>query len=152
MPAQAVVFVFYFILSVIVFPFTALNLLIIKTNLVPNLKSFVVKTASMEPMIPKDSVIYTLAEPEYKKGDIIAFQDNGNVTHRIIDEKILGSAVYFSTKGDANTILDESLIPIEKVYGKVIGIVPLNAILIGTVLPTLFLIFSHRLVFSKTKE
>lgn len=106
----------------------------------------------MEPVIPKDSLIYTLGSNHYKKGEIIAFQQNGNVTHRIVDEEVLGSTTYYSTKGDANDQTDEDLVPINSIYGRVIAIIPFSAILTGAVLPTLFLLSIPLLVFTKVKE
>ncbi len=164
MPAQAFYSVFYVVLSVILLPFAAFNLLILNTNLIPTIKSFVITTSSMEPVIPKGSIVYTLSKPTYRKGDIITFQQKGNVSHRIVKEEILGSSTYYSTKGDANKVSDSVLIADENIYGKVIAVIPVigkailfyrtqNGILLGTVLPTLFLLlFLRRMAFATSKE
>jgi signal peptidase len=79
----------------------------------------------MEPKVPTGSIIYTLKEKIYNKGDIIAFVDNNvAVSHRIVGIKELGSEIYYSTKGDANNMEDEDLVSKEAVYGKIIAVIP----------------------------
>ncbi len=164
MPAQAFYSLLSIFLSVFLFPFAAFNLLILNTNLLPSIKSFVITTSSMEPSIPKGSVVYTLAKSKYGVGDIITFQQMGNVSHRIVKEEVLGGASYYSTKGDANNISDSTLITSENIYGKVVAVIPLigqailfyrtqHEILLGTVLPTLLLVFFlRRMAFITSRE
>lgn len=132
MPAQ-LEFVLYFLLSVVVFPFAAINFFIIKTPILPQLHSFAVTSGSMSPAVPKGSLIYAVGEKNYKKGDVITFSDSiGNVTHRIKGEVVIGHSKYFVTQGDANNVEDNELVPVTSVYGKVVMVLPGfgNAILI----------------------
>jgi signal peptidase I len=68
--------------------------------------------------------VYTLSKSSYKKGDVITFQQKGNVSHRIVGEEVLGGATYYSTKGDANNISDSVLITDKNIYGKVFAVIP----------------------------
>ena len=124
MPAQAFYSFLYLILSVVLFPIATFNLLILNTTFIPAVKSFVITTSSMEPAIPKGSIVYTLSKSSYKKGDVITFQQKGNVSHRIVGEEVLGGATYYSTKGDANNISDSVLITDKNIYGKVFAVIP----------------------------
>jgi len=125
MPAQFYTFVFYFSFLFFVLPFTIFNVIVLKTPLLSNIKSFIISSGSMEPKVPTGSIIYTLKEKIYNKGDIIAFVDNNvAVSHRIVGIKELGSEIYYSTKGDANNMEDEDLVSKEAVYGKIIAVIP----------------------------
>jgi len=125
MPAQLYTFVFYFLFIFFILPFTIFNVIVLKTPLLSNIKSFIISSGSMEPKVPTGSIIYTLKEKIYNKGDIIAFVDNNvAVSHRIVGIKELGSEIYYSTKGDANNMEDEDLVSKEAVYGKIIAVIP----------------------------
>lgn len=125
MPAQLYTFVFYFLFLFFVLPFTIFNVIVLKTPLLSNINSFIISSGSMEPKVPTGSIIYTLKEKIYNKGDIIAFVDNNvAVSHRIVGIKELGSEIYYSTKGDANNMEDEDLVSKEAVYGKIIAVIP----------------------------
>lgn len=125
MPAQLYTFVFYFLFLFFILPFTIFNVIVLKTPLLSNIKSFIISSGSMEPKVPTGSIIYTLKEKIYNKGDIIAFVDNNvAVSHRIVGIKELGSEIYYSTKGDANNMEDEDLVSKEAVYGKIIAVIP----------------------------
>ena len=125
MTAQLYTFVFYFLFIFFILPFTIFNVIVLKTPLLSNIKSFIISSGSMEPKVPTGSIIYTLKEKIYNKGDIIAFVDNNvAVSHRIVGIKELGSEIYYSTKGDANNMEDEDLVSKEAVYGKIIAVIP----------------------------
>lgn len=60
---------------------------------------------------------------ELKEGDIITFRDGQRlVTHRIIEIKDNGQA--FVTKGDANELVDRTLVKPEYIVSKVTNIIP----------------------------
>ncbi len=125
MPAQLFGLISYLLVFVVILPFAAINLLIVKTDLLPNIKSFIISTGSMDPSIPRGSIIYTLTQKNYKVGDVIAYRDSiGRVTHRIKDTVFIGDTKYFITKGDANKINDDQLIPEENIYGKTVAAIP----------------------------
>lgn len=154
MPARALYFSF-FLLTLFVFPFLVFNLLLTKTSLLPNAKSFVISTGSMEPVIPVGSIIYTLRKSEYKVGEIVAFlKDKGVESHRIVGTTKVGGNNYYMTKGDANTIVDEDLVLESDVYGKIVTFVPNIGkiilfyknplgLILGTVLPTLLFLLGR---------
>lgn len=148
MPARTLYFSF-FLFTLIVFPFVVFNVLITKTSLIPNAKSFVISTGSMEPAIPVGSIIYTMKKSEYKVGEIITFlKEKGVVSHRIVGITMVGSNKYYLTKGDANNRVDEDLVQEGSIYGKIVTFIPEVGkiilfyknpfgIILGTVLPTL---------------
>ncbi len=142
---------FYIIFSLIIFPFTIFNLLIEKTPLLPGTKSFVITSGSMEPVIPRGSIIYTLQKTNYAIGDIITFERNSKfISHRITDLVAVGRNIYYSTQGDANKVHDEDLVPLSKIDGRITAVIPVIGnivlfyktpvgLLTGTVLPMILL-------------
>lgn len=119
------------LLSFIIFPFTLFNFIVVNTQLIP-IKPFVVTSGSMDPAVTTGSIIYAVRQKEYKIGDIIAFSDDKeNISHRIVGMTIINGEKYFSTKGDANSQVDEDLITQNNIYGKVTTHIPFigNAIL-----------------------
>src|SRR4029079_14899624 len=106
--------VFYTMVTISVFiflPFVVFTLITSKTTLFPSLKSYVVVSGSMEPAIPTGSIIYTLAENFYSKGDVIAFNINEKVvSHRVLGVETVGNEIYYTTKGDANKTRDQNLV------------------------------------------
>jgi signal peptidase len=124
MPAR-VIYYSYFTVLLFIFPFTVFNFLITTTKILPGAKSFVVVSGSMEPLIPTGSIIYTLKKPQYNVGDVVAFSNNKHtISHRITGLRIIGKDVYYSTKGDANKVEDEDLVPLQNIYGKATTVVP----------------------------
>lgn len=93
---------------------------------------FTVSSGSMEPDIPKNSLIYTApVRPEnIQENDVITFKEDGGdlyTTHRVIevvedngDVEGLG----FRTKGDANEDPDPGLVGEDEVVGKVMLTIP----------------------------
>lgn len=124
MPAQ-ILYLFYILVMVIVFPFSAINFLFLNTNIFSDIKPFIVTTGSMEPAIPTGSLIYTVKENAYTKGDIVTYlADKGNIAHRIENFVNLSGMTYLSTKGDANITNDVDLVSERFVYGKTVLIIP----------------------------
>lgn len=125
MSAQLLFLILYTFFAVIIFPITIINFLILKTPLLSNVKSFVITSGSMEPIINEGSLIYTIKKNEYLKGDIVTFSDSiGKVTHRVVNSISIGNERYYVTKGDANRIEDMELIPNEKIYGEILSVIP----------------------------
>lgn len=66
-----------------------------------------------------DVVIIDKKEKEYKKRDIIAFvQDGEIIVHRIIDVMKDGNTVYYQTKGDANNGKDSWFVDSKDIVGQ----------------------------------
>ena len=92
-------------------------------------KTYTVDTGSMEPTIKKGSMVYV--EPcenfeDYQVNDIVTFTDTvkkQSFTHRIVE--IDEENGWFSTKGDANEIVDLEPTASEYAVGKVRMTIPL---------------------------
>ncbi len=70
--------------------------------------------------VPADSIN---AAP-YPNGDIIVYQgSNDLIVHRAIAETVVDGQIYFTTKGDANSIPDQP-VPASRVVGKVVMRIP----------------------------
>ena len=83
--------------------------------------SMTVLTESMEPGLKVGDliVVKTFNAEKAKVNDIITFKNTNNtlITHRIVDVVDKKNDVFFQTKGDANNISDQDLIPKELVFG-----------------------------------
>ena len=83
--------------------------------------SAVVISGSMEDAISINDMIITVRQKAYHPGDIVMYETEGHpVTHRIVDKA--GDA--FITKGDANNTADSEPVPVDKIAGKVVWIIP----------------------------
>jgi len=114
------------------------------------LKAKAVATGSMRPHIPPGSLVITHTIPwqRLKVGDVVNYQSLANrkvtITHRIVAEKKIGNAPYFTTKGDANKVSDPEIVS-GQILGKVIMHVPyvgyalLNAKNPWVILPIVYL-------------
>ena len=80
----------------------------------------VVQSGSMEPAIPTGSVIFIRPSDSYKVGDVITFSRDARetpTTHRIVEfDKEEGS---FTTKGDANKVVDMNPVKEDLILGSV---------------------------------
>jgi signal peptidase I len=103
------------------FPLVVITLLTAKANFIPGFNSFTVLTGSMEPLVPVGSIVYVVNSQSYSIGDIISF-DVGkiNVTHRIVDIVRKDNQLFYRTKGDANSSIDNELVPANKVTGEIL--------------------------------
>lgn len=81
----------------------------------------VVLTGSMEPAVPKGSLVVIARFGGWRVGDVVLYRAGGAlVLHRIIEE---GDGV-FRTKGDASQSRDPWLVPSEAVIGKAVFSIP----------------------------
>lgn len=83
---------------------------------------YIVTSGSMEPEFSAGDMIFVKSEGSYQLGDIVAYRDSAGamVTHRIV-----GSVEQcFITKGDANNIEDNELLPPENIVGKLQLVLP----------------------------
>jgi len=63
----------------------------------------------------------------YPDGDIIIFRQPLSdmlIVHRAINKTTIGGQIYFTTKGDGNSVADYQPVPASNVYGKVIMRIP----------------------------
>lgn len=111
--------------------FVLFKVITTKQGEVPNIfgySLFRVVTGSMEPQIPVDSLIIVKKTPaeELQVGDVISFYSRdpslrGEVnTHRIVEIRLEDRGYVFSTKGDANNVLDRYDTLEEDLLGKVV--------------------------------
>lgn len=89
---------------------------------------FVVSGASMEPALARGSLIVVRPTPPdaIAVGDVVTFEHRGaTVTHRVssVDER--GGARVFTTKGDANDVLDPDSVTFDDRAGLVVAQLPL---------------------------
>lgn len=115
--------------------------LVLLLNLLGWVKLLVVKTGSMQPKIPINSLVVVVPqksifnqEKAYKVGEVISFhstQVKELITHRIVGLRLLKDRVYYQTKGDANQSPDPSLRPASAVLGKMFLSLPFLGIFIG---------------------
>lgn len=92
---------------------------------------YVVLSGSMEPEYPTGSIIYVkdVALEDLGVNDVITFSIGGNTTatHRIIEvvpDESNSEIVRFRTKGDANDIVDATLVEYKSVIGTPIFTIP----------------------------
>ncbi|MHB1330627.1 MAG: signal peptidase I [Minisyncoccota bacterium] len=89
----------------------------------------IVQSGSMEPSIKVGSIVVVRPTTDYNTGDVITFGEDTQkevpTTHRIVDERIVGGEVLYSTKGDANDDVDPQEVSKDEVIGKVIFSIPI---------------------------
>lgn len=89
---------------------------------------FGVLTGSMEPAYPTGSLVYVKSvEPStLRVNDVITFSLSPNViaTHRIVEVVEENGVTKYRTKGDANAVVDASLVGAGNIIGKVVFSVP----------------------------
>lgn len=91
------------------------------------LSMLTVLTGSMAPALPENSLILVRLTPpqQIKVGDVITFYTdiaghNGVVnTHRVVGITAQDGAAAFRTRGDANALEDTSLVPADRLVGRV---------------------------------
>ena len=127
---KAVKRIWNWITTLIVAAVVILAVLLVGARLV-GLQVFTVLSGSMEPTYRTGSLIYVKDADPYKlkEGDVITFllDENTVATHRIvavIPDESEPSVVRFQTKGDANDVVDGSLVHYKNVVGKPIFTIP----------------------------
>ncbi|MDP2671682.1 MAG: signal peptidase I [bacterium] len=100
----------------------------------------VVKTGSMSPNLPINSLLVVFPEKSifsdknknYETGEVVSFQSAGTqslITHRINKIVEKDGITYYQTKGDANQGPDSTLIRDRNIFGKVVFSAPLLGVL-----------------------
>ena len=98
-----------------------------ETPSVFGIKTFCIISGSMEPAIEINDVVLIKEVPqnEIRKEDIISFVVNGEtITHRIIGIESKNNELFYTTKGDANNIEDETKITFDDIEGNYIRKIP----------------------------
>lgn len=99
-------------------------LLVIMIYLTSNMfrfTSLAIGSGSMTGTINKgDIVIIDKRDKKVKRGDVIAFKEQGRIiVHRLVDVKVNHKVKFYQTKGDANRSKDNWLVSSENIVGKV---------------------------------
>ena len=92
-----------------------------------NIELRIVQSGSMEPTIMTGDIVIVHDSGRYFDKDVITFLEKESrrvVTHRISKTTQENGTTMFETKGDANRSLDQDLVPLEDVIGRVIFTVP----------------------------
>jgi len=99
-------------------------------------KTFVVRSGSMEPKIKTGSVVVVFPKSDYKVGDVVTYGPNTKqkapTTHRIISESGSEGRKFFLTKGDANNTPDTREISKREIIGKVMLTIPYFGYVVAT--------------------
>jgi len=107
------------ILVIAILPLVVFTLITSKVDLIAQMRSFVVLTGSMQPLIPAGAVVFSQAQPNYNFNDIITYDQGGvNITHRIKEVVVENNETLYRTQGDANNAADSTLVPQKAVVGK----------------------------------
>lgn len=114
------------ILLLCVLVLSVVTMITSRTDKLGGLRSFVVLSGSMEPLLPVGSMIFVSPTFPYKSGDVIAFQNSAGqtVTHRIIEKINQGHVIGYKLQGDANKSPDTEIIPEGQVLGKQFFTIP----------------------------
>lgn len=95
---------------------------------------FVVDGRSMEPAIPRGSLIVVRSAPPeaVALGDVVTFDHRGaTITHRVAGIDVAGGKRVFTTKGDANQTIDPDIVSFEGRVGLLVAHLPLAGYALG---------------------
>lgn len=106
---------------------------------IPGSRLYVVESESMDPTIPKGSIILTSRAGSYTKNDVITFvgkidketDASYTITHRLVDIVQENGQMLYQTKGDANVLADRILVDPDEVIGKVNFSLPYLGYVVG---------------------
>lgn len=113
--------------------FVILTLLTSRTSIIAGIRSFVVLSGSMQPLLSVGSMVYAIPQSTYKVGDIITFSDQNHnfVTHRITKINKQNNKISYVTRGDANNTNDKKSIQPSQITGRVFFFMPYIGLLIN---------------------
>lgn len=123
--------------AISIFQYTTITIgiIVIMLFLVPRfigIRPYIVLSGSMEDEIKTGSVAYVdtkVKAEEIKEGDIIAFNMGAKqITHRVIS---INSDNTFTTKGDANKVVDPNSVKFSNCLGKTIFSLPYLGYMLG---------------------
>lgn len=101
-----------------------------ETPSVAGIRMYIVLSGSMSPAFDTGSLVFVrpIKVEKIKDGDIITFkgagQSEGITSHRVVSANHTAEGLTFTTKGDANEIVDPIPIEAERVVGKIALAVP----------------------------
>lgn len=101
-----------------------------------NYKFMAVLSNSMNPTFRVYDMIIDkkVPEGELKKGDVISFKEGESiVTHRIVEVQQKDGKSLYKTKGDANNVEDERIVPYEDVVAKYVVSIPYMGLIVSQI-------------------
>ena len=104
-----------------------------------NQRFYIVKTGSMEPVIPIYSIAIVKPRNAYKESDIITYElRNSSIiaTHRITNVRNINGQYYYEVRGDNNERSDPYLITDQEIIGSVERVITLTSKILKFVLNT----------------
>jgi len=112
-------------LLIVVISTVAFYFIISNYNVISGIKTFVVKSGSMEPTIMTGDIVVIKRQDHYKIDDVVTFTKHGGsvVTHRLVEHDSKDSSK-FITKGDANRDKDGDAISEDQIMGRVVLDIP----------------------------
>lgn len=129
---------------------------------VGDFRFFVVQSGSMSPTLPIGSVVMTTPKNNIFQNSVITYltKEGAVVTHRVVDIISEGGKISYATKGDANNIKDDTVVPQSRVIGEVVLTMPyignlFNAVrsapgyILLVVIPSMYLLLSGILGIAK---
>lgn len=95
-------------------------------------RALAIAGGSMEPAIPRGSLVLAVPAAAYGVGDVVAVQAGGATpyTHRVIRVAERDGRPYFETKGDSSAAPDSQLVPLDALIGRVAFALPLLGFLV----------------------
>lgn len=117
--SSKVIYIKLSIAVLLLLPLVVFTFVTSKSDILAHIRSMVVLSGSMTPNIPVGSVVYVQKAHTYTIGDVISFSNPAGitVTHRIV-EIVDNDGIFYRTKGDANRVADQELVPYTSVIGK----------------------------------
>ena len=97
-----------------------------KEGEIKQLKVFSVVSGSMRPNIQEGSAVVSQKNMwGYSVVDVITYRRGEQwVTHRVVEVKDTGGAVSYVTRGDANENADQGEVTKDRIWGKVVAVIP----------------------------
>lgn len=96
--------------------------------------TFIVRGASMEPVIPVGALIVVAPDPagQYAAGDVVSLRSGQSVvTHRVVGVETVNGDVRLQTRGDANDAADAAYAAPSDVIGRVELSLPVAGIVLA---------------------
>lgn len=115
------------LIMVVIALFIVIRAVVFHKNDIIGYRMFIIMSGSMEPDINLYDCVITKEKDEYNIDDVIAFEEEGNITvHRIIDKSKSENEDknFYKTKGDANNTEDMWNVNEEEVKGSVVLKIP----------------------------
>lgn len=106
-------------------------ILLTKISFFNYLKIYTVMSGSMSPVIKTGALVVDYRSKNYSPKDIVTYQSDKAITHRIVSTFYYKGNVYYVTHGDANNNSNTTFIFKKQILGKVLFQIPYLGYIIG---------------------